>query len=106
MTQSTMPQFSGMNFTGSPLIELLVVYETEIAVRVWDGSQSQQDIFIHEVIQEYRMAITDVLIPDLEGNLIREFVISNYQKFYDKIPFEVLGLAPIGGGKALVTYKL
>lgn len=52
------------------------------------------------------MAITDVLIPDLEGNLIREFVISNYQKFYDKIPFEVLGLAPIGGGKALVTYKL
>lgn len=33
-----MAPLSGMNFTGSPLIELLVTYETEIAVRVWDGS--------------------------------------------------------------------
>ena len=106
MTQSMTPLFSGMNFTGSPLIELLVTYETEIAVRVWDGSQSQQDIFIHEVVQEYRRLVSDVLIPDLEGNLTREFQISNYQKFYDKIPFEVLDLVPIGGGKALVTYRI
>lgn len=101
-----MAPFSGMNFTGSPLIELLVVYETEIAVRVWDGSQSQQDIFIHEVIQEYRRAITDVLIPDTGGHIIREFVISNYQKFYDQLPFEVLDIRPIGNGKAIITYKL
>ena len=101
-----MAPFSGMNFTGSPLIKLLVLYETEVAVRVWDGSQSSEDIFLHEVIQECRRFVSDVLIPDTEGLIIREFVISNYQKFYDRLPFEVLDIRPIGNGKAIITYKL
>lgn len=106
MTQSTMPQFSGMNFTGSPLIKLLVLYETEVAVRVWDGSQSSEDIFLHEVIQECRRLVSDVLIPDTNGTIVREFAISNYQKFYDQLPFQVLDIRPIGNGKAIITYKL
>lgn len=101
-----MAPFSGMNFTGSPLIKLLVLYETEVAVRVWDGSQSSEDIFLHEVIQECRRLVYDVLIPDTGGHIIREFVISNYQKFYDQLPFEVLDIRPIGNGKAIITYKL
>lgn len=101
-----MAPFSGMNFTGSPLIKLLVLYETEVAVRVWDGSQSSEDIFLHEVIQECRRLVSDVLIPDTEGRIIREFVVSNYQKFYDRLPFEVLDITPTGKGKAIIAYKL
>ena len=47
-----------------------------------------------------------VMIPDTSGHIVREFVVSNYQKFYDLIPFDILDLSPIGEGKALVTYRI
>lgn len=47
-----------------------------------------------------------MMIPDTSGYIVREFVVSNYQKFYDLIPFDILDLSPIGGGKALVTYRI
>lgn len=58
------------------------------------------------MVKEYRRLLTDILIPDLEGNLVREFIVSNYQKFYEDIPFTVLDIAPVGEGKALVTYRI
>ena len=88
------------------MFSLLVKYELEVAVRIWDGSASDEDRFIHEVITEFRSLVNSVNIPNKEGYVCREFFLSKPMKYVDRIPFDVLNIDLLSGGGGRVAYQI
>ena len=90
----------------SKIVKHLSNYEMEIAPKVWDGSLSHDEHFIHELVTEFRQLVNGINIPDKDGCIEREFFLSNYMKYYEQLPIEPYEIIPVGDRKAIIKYKI